>query len=351
MKQRDLFWDNVKGILIFLVVLGHFLYSYANKIPDSMAAHIYIFIYSFHMPAFIFCSGYFSRSERARGSEALIKLVLCYLAFNTAMMLFSHFYLGSSIKTLTPYFSYWYLLSMLAWRFLIGKLGKVKGILVLSVLISLAMGYCNEFPNMLSIRRTVAFFPFFVAGYLLDPEKVAGLLKRRTPRSMIVSAAAVLAVAAVAFWAVVRFKLTGSATLMGSYNATGTIFHRLLIFAISAAAIAGMFLVVPNCQIPLLTRSGRYSLLIYLVHRFITIFYYKEIFPAKTYTRIYLLYALIATVAVCWAFSRRPLNRLFITTLDRAAAAVDQGTKAGKWIIGLILLGFLGSLILRGITA
>ena len=350
MKQRVLFWDNVKGILILLVVLGHLIYTYADKLPDSPAAQIYNFIYSFHMPAFVFCSGYFSKSERSRSGEALLKLILCYLLFNTAMLFFAYFYLGSSVKILSPYYSFWYLLSMVSWRFLIGKLGDVKGILILTVLISFAMGCSKEFTNLLSIRRTVAFFPFFTAGSLLDRNKVGRFLERRKPWHMAVSFLALLAVAAVAFWAVVRSGLTDSAALMGAYGKKSTVLNRLLIYAISAAIMSGLFLTVPDRKLPLLTGFGRNSLLIYLVHRSIAIIYYKELFPAKSYSPIYLLYALICSVIICWVFSLEPLNRLFNSTVDRAAAAVATGSKAGKWILALILLGFAGVILMAGLT-
>lgn len=49
MTERDKTMDTLKGIGIFLVVLGH-----ARGLPDD----IHTYIYSFHMPLFLFCSGY-----------------------------------------------------------------------------------------------------------------------------------------------------------------------------------------------------------------------------------------------------------------------------------------------------
>lgn len=47
--------DNAKALLIFLVVFGHFCGLYVeSKIFD----YFYLFIYAFHMPAFLFISGY-----------------------------------------------------------------------------------------------------------------------------------------------------------------------------------------------------------------------------------------------------------------------------------------------------
>lgn len=41
MKQRIVFWDNYKGLLIFLVVFGHFIYAYASNLEHRFVADIY----------------------------------------------------------------------------------------------------------------------------------------------------------------------------------------------------------------------------------------------------------------------------------------------------------------------
>ena len=60
MTERDYLYDNIKGILIILVVLCHFL-GYAMIKSDTVVRSFIIFIYYFHMPLFIFISGYFSK--------------------------------------------------------------------------------------------------------------------------------------------------------------------------------------------------------------------------------------------------------------------------------------------------
>ncbi|MGK0563065.1 acyltransferase family protein, partial [Enterococcus faecalis] len=52
-------WDNVKLFLIFLVSFGHILDREAS--PSRLMETIHFWIYSFHMPAFIFVSGLFSK--------------------------------------------------------------------------------------------------------------------------------------------------------------------------------------------------------------------------------------------------------------------------------------------------
>ena len=52
-------YDNLKGILIFLVVLGHLLYS--NEYNNIVGNILLRLIYSFHMPVFMIISGHFSK--------------------------------------------------------------------------------------------------------------------------------------------------------------------------------------------------------------------------------------------------------------------------------------------------
>ena len=342
MKQRSTFWDNYKGILIFLVVFGHFIYTYAAKHPDSMAHDLYMFIYSFHMPAFIFCSGYFSRSQRSRGKESLTQLLLYYLVFNTIMLVFMNLYRGTDFKFLGPYYSFWYILSLIAWRAAIGHLDKVKFLIPLSLVVTLLMGFSKDFTLDLSIRRTIAFFPFFAAGYLVNKEKLERFLANRKPWHMAVCAVPVAVAAVAGFWAVNHFGITADATLMASYTSKVTMFHRVLMLAVSAAAIIGMLLVVPNRKIPFLSQIGKNSLLIYLAHRFVTLVYYFEFFPADSYSGKYLVYAVAATFVTCGVFGIEKINTAVANLFKNTASAMcDPDSKAGSWLKTLIVVVFI----------
>lgn len=56
--ERDKSFDFIKGVLIFLVVWGHCIHFFVDG--DYLLDPFYIWIYSFHMPLFIFVSGYFA---------------------------------------------------------------------------------------------------------------------------------------------------------------------------------------------------------------------------------------------------------------------------------------------------
>lgn len=55
MANRLYYLDNLKGLLIILVILGH---AIQFTLPDYENAFAFRFIYSFHMPLFFFISGY-----------------------------------------------------------------------------------------------------------------------------------------------------------------------------------------------------------------------------------------------------------------------------------------------------
>ena len=55
-RTRDSYWDNLKGVLITLVVCGHLCEQYIDD--SNLLRHLWIVVYSFHMPLFIAISGY-----------------------------------------------------------------------------------------------------------------------------------------------------------------------------------------------------------------------------------------------------------------------------------------------------
>ena len=74
MKNRIYRYDNAKFVLMFLVIAGHLLECFSGRFVSS----IYRTIYLFHMPAFIFLSGYFSSFHP---KKILCRLILPYAVF------------------------------------------------------------------------------------------------------------------------------------------------------------------------------------------------------------------------------------------------------------------------------
>ncbi len=314
--QRSDYWDNAKGLLITLVVLGHYLYAYHNSKDLNLAGAIVGIIYVFHMPAFIFISGFFSRSENARKSETLIKLAVAYVIFNFSMMGFSFLLSGVKISLLTPYYSYWYILVIIIWRLCINSLNRVKGIVFISISVALLIGFMSEFTNILAVGRLVAFFPFFLLGYRLNPEKIQKFINGR--KSFVKLSGFILSAFSIyiAYMATKLFDISQTDFLMGEYKDVKDIIVRLVIFFVSALVILCLGLAIPVKKLPMLAKWGKNSLTIYLCHRIFTVIF-AEIFPARQYNAYYLIFALMATAATLFLFGTDYVSNLLNKVLGK----------------------------------
>lgn len=83
--NREYLYDNIRGILILLVVLGHALEYF--RLDNKVGEFIYVFIYLFHMPVFIFISGYFSKNLAKGRSTAVETFLVPYLLLNMVLSL------------------------------------------------------------------------------------------------------------------------------------------------------------------------------------------------------------------------------------------------------------------------
>ena len=127
-KYRNAYWDNLKAVLIFFVVLGHFLIPVAPK--ETLVNTVYYGIYLFHMPAFIFVSGYFSRSyvKRDRKELKVYGFVALYLLL-TVCIFIVNLLLRNKIQILeflSTTSAQWYMLAMAFWLLAIPFVVRLK---------------------------------------------------------------------------------------------------------------------------------------------------------------------------------------------------------------------------------
>lgn len=170
-KERNYCFDNIKAIMIILMIFGHIIEDFGLNGTKWL---IWSYIYSFHMPVFVFISGFFSKKISV--DKTIKNIIIPYVIFDLLFVLF--FYREYTfLNIFTPCYSFWYLLSLFNWRILIKSISKIKLLLLFSIILGLIIGIFNEFENFLSASRTVCFFPFFVFGYKfteLDYKKIAG---------------------------------------------------------------------------------------------------------------------------------------------------------------------------------
>ena len=116
MLERNYKIDNIRFLAMFLVVFAHMIELFA----DCEQNLIYRIIYSFHMPLFIFISGYVARFDR---DKILKKFIPTYLIFQTIYKIFDCLYVQDIDKiTITysnPYWFLWYLFILIGYYLLI----------------------------------------------------------------------------------------------------------------------------------------------------------------------------------------------------------------------------------------
>lgn len=260
--------DNIKVLLIFLVVFNHIIAFNLVKV-DTVVRYVWYAITIFHMPAFVFISGYLSKKPQnvlKNFKNLLIPYVLGY-----TLTWYSQIWLGRSVdyEILRPTGSVmWYILALFIYRLTIEALGKIRFIVPLSILFALWAGTRPEFTTFLSSSRIVVFFPFFVAGYLWKSEYITAIRKFKGKWILV-------AISGVLLWAIPNYMIPnemGIAIFRGNhgYQLCGLtdpqgVILRLLMYLVSFVVVYTMLALVPDIKLPL-AYVGRHTMGIYFFH-------------------------------------------------------------------------------------
>ncbi len=260
--------DNIKVLLIFLVVFNHVIAFQLNR-KDLVVKYLWYAITIFHMPAFIFVSGYLSKKSQdvlKNVKNLLIPYVLGY-----TLTWYATVWSGGSMdfEILRPSgTAMWYLLALFAYRLTVGALGKVRFAVPVGILFALWAGTRPEFTTYLSSSRIVVFFPFFVAGYLWDSRYTEKIRKFRG-KWVLLPLSGLLLFGISHYMisngiAVDIFRGNHTYQLCGLTTETGIVI-RLLMYLVSFTLIFTFFAILPDKKLPW-TFIGRNTMGIYFFH-------------------------------------------------------------------------------------
>lgn len=190
-ESRSVKWDNLKFVLIFFVVFGHILFPFRNE--SHLVRGFYMFIYSFHMPLFIFVSGLFSKTIiRKRQWHRVFSYLVLYVFIRTLDTLGTYMQRGilrlNYFKTNGPD---WYALAVFLFLVVTIMMQNCNpGILILlSVVIGLTAGLGDNLGSIFASMRSCVFYPFFLLGFYADRKR----LERFRGRKVRIAAGIVLA--------------------------------------------------------------------------------------------------------------------------------------------------------------
>ncbi len=296
-KTRQYKFDNIRCLMVFLVVFGHLL----ETMPGGfLVDNLYRVIYSFHVPVLIFISGCFARFSRRK----IVRGLLCpYIIFQTVyIVLYTVFYSGGSwgdvhLQFTVPHWILWYLLTLVFYDLLIPMIrtddARIRlTVLSIAVILSLFAGYDERIGYDLSLSRFFTFWPFFICGYysghpagrgqgntdtrlsqrlslIVFPERLSDLGGRRGIRPFKMAAVFAVAVSVSVILlnpGITRYALYGAR----SYAAAG--YHpgiKFLLLIVAAMWLGFFVLWMPDKKMPIVSAVGRHSLPVYLLHELI----------------------------------------------------------------------------------
>ena len=269
--ERDAALDNLKGLLIISVVYVH-LYDMLGQ-PTPLLHGLRLTILAVQMPLFLFLSGYFGKNVEKRRSAALSDYLIPFLVFNTL------YYICRVQQTpdlkyglLRPLNMYWFLLTLLIIRLLMPGLRRVRGLLPLSFALALYAGADTYIGRTLSLSRTICFFPFYLLGFLCTEQQMKRLRRVPLPLALVCGAAgSFLTIWLTALLAPDKDK-SHPFQLVNSYEVQGLTLREGLVFRLALYVIAPMLGVLLLRLVPsgrsVLTRIGRGSMTVYLLHAF-----------------------------------------------------------------------------------
>jgi fucose 4-O-acetylase-like acetyltransferase len=178
-QGRDAFFDNVKFLTIVLVVVGH---TWAQLDVSKVETTGYLIVYGFHMPLFVFISGYFSRgyarsADKFRGliPTVIAPYVIFTLLYRGELYLMNgHF---SVADWLAPQFVTWFLAALVGWRLSAPIWRHLRYPVTTAVAIAVITSGWDMTADG-TVSRMFGLLPFFVLGLTVDPERVNGLRDR-----------------------------------------------------------------------------------------------------------------------------------------------------------------------------
>ncbi len=255
-KARAPYFDNLRAFLIFMVVTGHLLECFSM---ESFGADLmFKWIYSFHMPAFLFVSGLFAKSvyqnSRFKAGRVL-EFFLIYITFQTVFYLFERLVLGNPVRDWISYFTprtgLWYIFTVMLYMICIPLFAKLHPLVPICVFgaTSLIVGFDNDADIYMSFSRFCTMGPFFWAGYGLDAQKLSDFRGRKWVPFAGLAALALGTVAIVWFNPQIPpLLLAGKSSyaLMEIPSRWAGMLHRLLWYLLALVMVFGIMAVTPK---------------------------------------------------------------------------------------------------------
>lgn len=278
-KQRDYLFDNMKLLLIFLVIFAHLIEPYTNS--SLWLTKLYLLIYTFHMPLFIFISGYFSKHDEEKKGKLIFYYFIPYIIFNT---LFSYFQTQEfGVNITSPNWAFWYFLSLCWWKLLSPYAKELRHPMIVSLVIACFIGFLPSFNRQLALSRTVVFFPFFLGGYFCTQSLLTRIRNTHWIYALLLSVACMI----VSIWLIDHGYLNSRVLYQAEAFPEGYEFRYFCLRAVSLILGSGFVIsilrLMPKKKF-WFSKFGQYTMPVFIAHIYILFFIIRPQGPLTNQT-------------------------------------------------------------------
>ena len=298
--ERIALWDNIKLLLIILVVLGHFADFFTAE--SSTCRAVFMFIYAFHMPAFFFISGLFHSDKNV--DKKCIYFLISGVMLRIFIIIFGRLYGNKNPKF--PLFNEdgvpWFLYVLAAYVLIAWLLRKqnFKFLLLFCFILGCFYGYDKSLGDFLCISRIIVFAPFYFAGKCLPKESI---LDFKNKHKLIPLICMLVFIA----WGLVCFLKTKDIYfLRGMFTGRHPFYDKVIeygplwragCYLLQCILCFSLIMIVPSVNIKWITGLGTKTLNVYFWHWIIYMtlehfFGIKKLFYQGTYGKV--LFVLIS---------------------------------------------------------
>ncbi len=322
--KRDHQIDNIKGLLILLVVFGHSLELL--RLNSMFANFIYNFIYTFNMPVFIFISGYLAKNAEKGRKNAFRQLFIPFLLFNSIwnliqIMLTQNVSIPVDSPTifsfLNPGWALWFILALFIYKLLLPDLIKIKNIFYVTLTIGLLSRLFSEFNIFLSLSRILVFSPYFIGGYLLSEKQLNKLRDSNIIYSLIVFVFSVIVTYIFVFHTNFPTEFLWADRAFGHFEVKilPSIFMGIILYIVGFSFNLVIIKIAPYTN-NRLTKIGRNSLPVYILHTYIIgSVSFKLLFIKNNSLAILIL--MIISLIISIILSTNTITKSFTKILDK----------------------------------
>src|SRR4051812_6848499 len=259
--------------LVLLVVVGH---SWTLLPKTGLDDHLYDFLYAWHVPAFVFVTGYLSRSftyAPHRLWQLVRTVVVPYVLFECALALFRIYVGGETLEDLfrDPHWPMWYLSALFFWRLLtpvFTRLSRLSAALAVGVAVATSLIAGVYAGDTLDLARVLGLLPFFVLGLAATPERLERL---REPWARNAALVVFLAIAVLTTWTdtLARTEWLYYRSQYGELDVGDgrAMLTRGVLLVIGTLGAWSFLALVPRVH-GWFTRMGAATLVVYLFHGF-----------------------------------------------------------------------------------